>query len=270
MNGCVWPHVQLPALPAQRSCPAPKRDRPLSSKGTRGRRSPKVPLCASGTSEIARDQLSVNSAALYICRFSDIQGFFWQDGKCLLPCRPTKHRNQGRQLPLHPSSLTIAAAAVAPAPTYDVSSHSKEHLTIGTIGHVDHGKTTLTAAITRVSFGAGICFAALCQCADGMPSAEVKAAWIHFDPLIPCLKRQFCSLRTLTSRFCMPCQIMCHNDHRYAVACLQSMCAGRMARMQICDLCRPSPLLLCSQEGCASTNLPLLALRSYSWVNEWL
>ena len=27
---------------------------------------------------------------------------------------------------------------------------SKEHVNIGTIGHVDHGKTTLTAAITTV------------------------------------------------------------------------------------------------------------------------
>jgi len=26
----------------------------------------------------------------------------------------------------------------------------KEHVNIGTIGHVDHGKTTLTAAITMV------------------------------------------------------------------------------------------------------------------------
>lgn len=29
-------------------------------------------------------------------------------------------------------------------------SRSKPHLNIGTIGHVDHGKTTLTAAITKV------------------------------------------------------------------------------------------------------------------------
>mmetsp|Transcript_17977 Transcript_17977/g.32004 ORF Transcript_17977/g.32004 Transcript_17977/m.32004 type:complete len:443 (-) Transcript_17977:189-1517(-) len=33
---------------------------------------------------------------------------------------------------------------------YDINSRSKPHLNIGTIGHVDHGKTTLTAAITRV------------------------------------------------------------------------------------------------------------------------
>ena len=28
---------------------------------------------------------------------------------------------------------------------------NKPHVNIGTIGHVDHGKTTLTAAITKVS-----------------------------------------------------------------------------------------------------------------------
>ena len=28
---------------------------------------------------------------------------------------------------------------------------TKPHANIGTIGHVDHGKTTLTAAITKVS-----------------------------------------------------------------------------------------------------------------------
>jgi Elongation factor Tu GTP binding domain len=33
---------------------------------------------------------------------------------------------------------------------YDPNSRSKPHLNIGTIGHVDHGKTTLTAAITKV------------------------------------------------------------------------------------------------------------------------
>jgi elongation factor Tu len=34
-------------------------------------------------------------------------------------------------------------------------SRAKPHLNIGTIGHVDHGKTTLTAAITKVLAEAG-------------------------------------------------------------------------------------------------------------------
>ncbi len=33
---------------------------------------------------------------------------------------------------------------------------SKPHVKIGTIGHVDHGKTTLTAAITTVLANRGI------------------------------------------------------------------------------------------------------------------
>jgi elongation factor Tu len=33
---------------------------------------------------------------------------------------------------------------------------SKPHVNVGTIGHVDHGKTTLTAALTKVSADMGI------------------------------------------------------------------------------------------------------------------
>ena len=33
---------------------------------------------------------------------------------------------------------------------------NKPHVNIGTIGHVDHGKTTLTAAITKVQAGKGM------------------------------------------------------------------------------------------------------------------
>ena len=32
----------------------------------------------------------------------------------------------------------------------DVFERKKPHVNVGTIGHVDHGKTTLTAAITNV------------------------------------------------------------------------------------------------------------------------
>ena len=34
---------------------------------------------------------------------------------------------------------------------------NKPHVNIGTIGHVDHGKTTLTAAITTVLAKKGLC-----------------------------------------------------------------------------------------------------------------
>jgi elongation factor Tu len=33
---------------------------------------------------------------------------------------------------------------------------SKPHVNVGTIGHVDHGKTTLTAAITKVLASKGL------------------------------------------------------------------------------------------------------------------
>ena len=78
---------------------------------------------------------------------SDHQHFF------LWTRRPTKHRNPNRtgQRPLTPAPLAAAAAPAQAAPAaYDINSHTKEHLTIGTIGHVDHGKTTLTAAISKV------------------------------------------------------------------------------------------------------------------------
>ncbi len=39
--------------------------------------------------------------------------------------------------------------------SYDINSRSKPHVNVGTIGHVDHGKTTLTAAITKVRLAPG-------------------------------------------------------------------------------------------------------------------
>ncbi|PWB81247.1 MAG: elongation factor Tu, partial [Candidatus Methylomirabilota bacterium] len=43
---------------------------------------------------------------------------------------------------------------------------TKEHMNIGTIGHIDHGKTTLTAAITQV-----------------LHAANPKIAFIPFDQI---------------------------------------------------------------------------------------
>jgi elongation factor Tu len=48
------------------------------------------------------------------------------------------------------SSFAVSAGFAARGYAYDINSRTKPHLNIGTIGHVDHGKTTLTAAITKV------------------------------------------------------------------------------------------------------------------------
>lgn len=68
-------------------------------------------------------------------------------------CKPAP----STQLASHDSSLLKHVSARfslfdlgARGMAYDINSRSKPHLNIGTIGHVDHGKTTLTAAITKV------------------------------------------------------------------------------------------------------------------------
>eukprot|EP00955_Chlamydomonas_euryale_P043905 352745-Chlamydomonas_euryale.AAC.5 len=53
-------------------------------------------------------------------------------------------------LPSAPPLRQLTTSGFAAAPEYDVNSRAKPHVNIGTIGHVDHGKTTLTAAITKV------------------------------------------------------------------------------------------------------------------------
>jgi elongation factor Tu len=52
---------------------------------------------------------------------------------------------------------------------------TKPHVNVGTIGHVDHGKTTLTAALTKVLAKTGQ--------AKAMAYAEIaKAAWCGTNP----------------------------------------------------------------------------------------
>merc|ERR1719201_1552537 len=48
------------------------------------------------------------------------------------------------------SSSGVKRVALGPIRALATFDRSKPHLNIGTIGHVDHGKTTLTAAITKV------------------------------------------------------------------------------------------------------------------------
>ncbi len=49
---------------------------------------------------------------------------------------------------------------------------SKPHLNIGTIGHVDHGKTTTTAAITKVLADRGLSEARSFDSIDSAPEEK--------------------------------------------------------------------------------------------------
>jgi len=56
---------------------------------------------------------------------------------------------------------------------------SKEHLNIGTIGHVDHGKTTLTAAITKVLAEQGLSEARDFDTIDNAPEEKERGITIN-------------------------------------------------------------------------------------------
>ena len=56
---------------------------------------------------------------------------------------------------------------------------SKPHLNIGTIGHVDHGKTTLTAAITKVLADAGFSEAKSFDQIDNAPEEQERGITIN-------------------------------------------------------------------------------------------
>jgi elongation factor Tu len=56
---------------------------------------------------------------------------------------------------------------------------SKPHLNVGTIGHVDHGKTTLTAAITTVLAGKGLAEVQGYDAIDGAPEERERGITIN-------------------------------------------------------------------------------------------
>jgi len=60
--------------------------------------------------------------------------------------------------------------------TYD---RSKPHLNVGTIGHVDHGKTTLTAAITKVMADLGYSEASAFDQIDNAPEEKERGITIN-------------------------------------------------------------------------------------------
>jgi elongation factor Tu len=56
---------------------------------------------------------------------------------------------------------------------------SKPHVNIGTIGHVDHGKTTLTAAITTVLAEKGMAQATRYDQIDNAPEEKERGITIN-------------------------------------------------------------------------------------------
>ena len=91
----------------------------------------------------------------------------------------------------------------------------KPHVNIGTIGHVDHGKTTLTAAITEILSKRGLAQAKKYDEIDGAPeekergitinTAHVEYGWVREGGLLRALRRRalrdddaLCRVRPLT------------------------------------------------------------------------
>lgn len=70
----------------------------------------------------------------------------------------------------------LAAGFRAPLSTYQ---RTKPHVNIGTIGHVDHGKTTLTAAITRVLAEQGKSKAMAYEDIDKAPEERARGITIN-------------------------------------------------------------------------------------------
>ena len=56
---------------------------------------------------------------------------------------------------------------------------SKPHLNIGTIGHIDHGKTTLTSAITKVLSAQGQAKAMAFEDIDNAPEEKARGITIN-------------------------------------------------------------------------------------------
>ena len=99
---------------------------------------------------------------------------------------------------------------------------AKEHANIGTIGHVDHGKTTLTAAIATVLAKNGDSVAQSYDMIDNAP--EEKERGITINTLILSIKLTNVTMLTLTAQDTLTTlkhdHWCCSNGRRY----LSSIC----------------------------------------------
>ena len=60
----------------------------------------------------------------------------------------------------------------------EVYSSTKPHVNVGTIGHIDHGKTTLTAAITQTLSSKGLADARSFDSIDNAPEERERGITI--------------------------------------------------------------------------------------------
>ena len=66
----------------------------------------------------------------------------------------------------------------------DESHHSlKPHINIGTIGHIDHGKTTLTAAITKILAEEGLAKLMNYSDIDNSPQEQARGVLLSMPPM---------------------------------------------------------------------------------------
>ena len=76
---------------------------------------------------------------------------------------------------------------------------SKPHVNVGTIGHVDHGKTTLTAAITMVLSKKGLASIRDFSSIDNAPEEKERGITINTSTrLKSAITRTLTALDTLT------------------------------------------------------------------------
>ena len=80
---------------------------------------------------------------------------------------------------------------------------NKPHVNIGTIGHVDHGKTTLTAAITNVLAKKGQAQAQDYGDIDGAPEERERGITINTAPSNMKLKEDITLMSTVPDTLIM-------------------------------------------------------------------
>ncbi|KAL7527927.1 hypothetical protein ACHAXR_002194 [Thalassiosira sp. AJA248-18] len=89
------------------------------------------------------------------------------------------HQSARRLLTPHQSTPGLYLTRRTFAAAGDKFNRDKPHVNIGTIGHVDHGKTTLTQAITRVLSEKGWCEAMTYEDIDRAPEEKARKITIN-------------------------------------------------------------------------------------------